>query len=90
MNDLDEQHLRAWQDREFSRAMDSIAERSRMKWFVHSTYNGKRDYECTNVVYCNAPEAPGPEWRETMEPLHKLTTMIRLYRQGEAQFYGWL
>jgi hypothetical protein len=26
--DLDAQHLRAWQDREFSRAMDSVKERA--------------------------------------------------------------
>ncbi len=61
-----------------------------MKWFKHIGFNGKRDYERTNLCYCNAPTAPSSEWVETEPPLPKLTTMIRLYRQGEAQFYGWL
>ncbi len=63
-----------------------------MKWFKHNEFDGKRDYECTNVCYCHAPEAPDVNWVEI--PPHgdmpKYTTMTRLWRVGDAEFYGWL
>ncbi len=61
-----------------------------MKWFKHKEFNGKRDYECTNLAYCYAPEPPNEYWQETQFPLAKITTMSLLDRQGDAQFYGWL
>ena len=61
-----------------------------MKWFKHKQFTGKRDYECTNVCYCYAPEPPTEHWTETKFPMPKFTTMSLLYRQGDAQFYGWL
>ena len=48
----------------------------------------KRDSECTHVVACQAPSAPGPDWVECDEST--LEGMTRLWRQGEAVFFGYM
>lgn len=46
----------------------------------------KRDYECTNVVYCIADQAPNENWIETTEDVKG----SQLYIENNAVFYGWL
>lgn len=48
----------------------------------------KRDYECTNVVYCLAPSAPSEEWVISQDAIP--ASMRMLERRGDALFYGWM
>lgn len=55
----------------------------------------KRNYECTNVVCCQAPSiqdakeaSPNANWIECgAEEVAKLQA---LWRQGSVKFFGWL
>lgn len=46
----------------------------------------KRDYECTNVVYCIANSAPNHNWVETVEDVQG----SHLFTENGVQYYGWL
>jgi hypothetical protein len=48
----------------------------------------KRDYECSNLVYCVADVAPNDMWVPTDETIN--IDMTQLYRIGDNRYYGWL
>ena len=48
----------------------------------------KRNYECTNVVFCQADTAPDSNWIETSEQMP--STMIQLFTQNGVRYFGWL
>jgi len=48
----------------------------------------RRDYECTNIVACQAPVAPGPKWIETDSSI--LAGLTQLHAQGGATYFGHL
>lgn len=58
-----------------------------MKTFRNTKYT-KRNYDCTNIVACQALSAPGPEWVECEpEIVEKLT---QLYLQNGVRYFGHL
>jgi len=58
-----------------------------LKTFRNTKFT-KRDYECSNVVACQAETAPGPQWVECDESF--LAKMDRLWIQGGVRYFGWL
>lgn len=58
-----------------------------MKTFrnVHFT---KRDHECTNVVACQADEAPGADWVECSADI--LAPLTQLWIRGNVRYFGYL
>ncbi len=61
-----------------------------MKTFKNKHFT-KRDYECTNVVFCKSETAPNDNWEEIkdFDPL-LCNGMVKLWIENNAQFYGWL
>lgn len=57
MSELDERHLRAWQDRERSRAMDSVAERAKLGLAECFKCGGFDDVRICSVQF--VPESVG-------------------------------
>ena len=47
-----------------------------------------RNYECTNLVACQATVAPGPKWIETDSSI--LDGLTKLHSQAGATFFGYL
>ena len=58
-----------------------------MKTFRNSLFT-KRDYECTNLVACQAEAAPGEHWIECDASV--LEGLTHLYSERGVRFYGWL
>ena len=50
----------------------------------------KRDYECTNVVFCQSETAPNENWVECDESEIESTTAKQLYAQNGVRYFGWL
>jgi len=50
----------------------------------------KRDYECTNVVFCQAENAPDENWVECKEIEIELKKCKQLYKQGGVRYFGYL
>jgi hypothetical protein len=48
----------------------------------------KRDYECTNVVACQAEVRPGPEWVEADPAI--LAKLTQLWILGDVRYFGYL
>lgn len=61
-----------------------------MTTFKNTKWNGKRDYECTNVVACVAEQTPkdGMEWEPVDESF--LFGKTQLWIQAGVRYYGWL
>lgn len=59
-----------------------------MKTFKHARFDGKRDYECTQICFCIAASAPTEFWAETSEEIP--ASMIQIERCGDVRFFGWL
>jgi hypothetical protein len=58
-----------------------------MQTFKNKNFT-KRDYECSNLVYCVADVAPNDMWVPTSESIGE--TMVQLYRIDDDRYYGWL
>jgi len=50
----------------------------------------KRNYECTNVVFCQAVTAPNDNWIECNESEIKAIGCYGLYVQDGVRYFGWL
>ena len=51
----------------------------------------KRDYEATNIVFCQAETNPKEEnWREVDASELEATTCSHLFTQDGIRFFGWL
>jgi hypothetical protein len=48
----------------------------------------KRNYECTNVVFCIAETAPNENWIATDEAMP--SSMIQLRIENGVRYFGWL
>lgn len=58
-----------------------------MKTFKNTSFK-KRDYECTNVVACQAASAPEGTWVECDESV--LTGLKQLWMVNGVRFFGYL
>lgn len=58
-----------------------------LKTFKNTSWK-TRDYECTNIVACQAPAAPKGTWVECDESV--ITGMTALWREGDVRYFGWL
>lgn len=64
-----------------------------MNTFRNKNWTGKRNYECTNKVFCVGNQAPDSNWIECQpEELEALLEKgaYQLYMQNDVRFYGWL
>ena len=50
----------------------------------------KRNYECTNVVFCQAENAPDANWAECEEIEIELAKCDQLYKQNDIRYFGYL
>jgi hypothetical protein len=48
----------------------------------------KRNYECTNVVFCIAEVAPNENWIETSEAMPE--GMDQLWIENGVRYFGWM
>jgi hypothetical protein len=73
----------------------------RMKVFRHIGFDGKRDYECTNVIACIAETAPDEHWIENTDPQFPVSAfpdgraaltqhVQQLYTKAGVRYFGWL
>lgn len=60
-----------------------------MKTFKNALFV-KRDYECTNVIFCQAEEAPADNWIECKEEEIERWNCKPLYIQDEVRYFGYL
>jgi hypothetical protein len=57
------------------------------KTFLNTKFT-KRDYECSNVVACQAETAPGPQWVECDESI--IANLQKLWITDGVRYFGWL
>jgi len=50
----------------------------------------QRDYECTNVVFCQAESAPNENWIECDEKELVNSRCGQLYIQADVRYFGYL
>ena len=60
-----------------------------MKTFKNINFT-KRNYECTNVVFCQAETTPDTNWVECEEIEIELKKCDQLYKQGDVRYFGYL
>ena len=48
----------------------------------------KRDYECSNVVACEAESAPGPQWE--LSDVSAVRGLGHLWTVAGVRYWGWL
>lgn len=61
-----------------------------MRTFKNKNFK-KRDYECTNVVFCQGDKNPDPEiWEESNEIEINKTGCTPLFRKGDCIYFGYL
>ncbi len=58
-----------------------------MKTFRNKNFT-KRNYECTNVVICQAESAPDANWIECDES--EIKGMAQLWTTNGVRFFGWM
>lgn len=58
-----------------------------MKTFKHSK-PVKRNYECTNIVACQAESKPAGDWVECDES--ELDSLTQLWTERGVRYFGWL
>ena len=58
-----------------------------MKTFKNKSFTA-RDYDCMNVVACEAETAPNDNYIEC-DP-YELKTMTKLWKEGNVTYYGYL
>jgi hypothetical protein len=57
-----------------------------MKTFKNKNFK-KRDYETTNIVFCQSENAPNENWIEVDASENKLN---HLYTEAGVRYFGWL
>jgi len=57
-----------------------------MKTFKNTNFI-KRNYKCTNLVFCQAQDAPDSNWIECDESENNLD---HLYTSNGVRYFGWL
>jgi hypothetical protein len=60
-----------------------------MKTFKNTKFV-KRDYECTNVVFCQAETAPNENYKEVDESELYLSNCQPLRTENDVKYYGYL
>lgn len=60
-----------------------------MKTFKNKNFT-KRNYECTNIVFCQAETAPDANWIECDSIELELTSCRQLWLQDGVRYFGWL
>lgn len=65
------------------------AKGEKMKTFKNKQFK-RRDYETTNVVFCQAESAPNDNWMECAADEMAKTTVSQLWIQGGVRYFGWL
>ncbi|QCW19979.1 hypothetical protein [Flavobacterium phage FPSV-D2] len=60
-----------------------------MKTFKNKNFT-KRDYECTNIVFCQCEIAPNENWIECDENEIQKLKCSQLYTQAGVKYYGYL
>ena len=58
-----------------------------MKTYRNTNFT-KRDYEGTNIVACQAEQAPGEAWELATEGI--LNGLTQLWIQGGVRYFGYL
>lgn len=58
-----------------------------MKTFRNVNYT-KRNYECTNIVACEAEQAPNANYEECGAEI--LNGLTRLHSENDVRYYGYL
>jgi len=56
--------------------------------FKNKAWDGKRDYECTNVVACVAEHAPDASWIECDDRI--LNGLTQLWIIRDVRYFGYL
>ena len=69
--------------------MSGNQKRNDMKTFKNINFI-KRDYESTNVVFCQGEKAPDSNWVECGESELTRSTCNHLQTQNGVRFFGWL
>ena len=59
-----------------------------MQTFINKHWTGKRDYECTNVIACQAAQAPDANWLPCDESI--LNGLTQLYIERGVRYFGHL
>ena len=57
-----------------------------MKTFKNTQYKN-RDFDCSNIVFCQAEKAPSENWIEVDESENNLN---QLYMQDGVRYFGYL
>jgi len=60
-----------------------------MKTFKNKNFI-KRNYECSNIVFCQSETAPNENWVECDELELKSTSCYQLWLQDGVRYFGWL
>ena len=60
-----------------------------MKTFKNKNFI-KRDYDSTNIVFCQAQQAPSEDWIECDESELTNSTCNQLHRIVDEVYFGWL
>jgi hypothetical protein len=60
-----------------------------MKTFKNINFT-KRDYDCTNIVFCQAENAPDVNWVECEEMSIKLAKCNQLYTSDNVTYFGFI
>ena len=50
----------------------------------------KRNYECTNIVFCQSEIKPDDNWVECDEIEIELSNCYQLYIQNDVRYFGYL
>jgi len=57
-------------------------------FFIHKNFT-KRNYDCTNVVVCEADKAPNEFWLPATEDAIK-PSMSMLWIENGVKYFGWM
>ncbi len=60
-----------------------------MKTFKNINFT-KRNYECTNIVFCQAETAPDENWVECEEIEIELAKCDQLHKQADVRYFGYM
>ena len=60
-----------------------------MKTYKNANFT-KRNYECTNVVFCQSETAPDANWIECKEEEIELSKCVQLYKQTNVRYFGYI
>ena len=60
-----------------------------MKTFKNINFT-ERNYECTNIVFCQAENAPDTNWVECEEKEIELLECKHLHVQGYVRYFGYM